>query len=105
MRAGKGPRPQFLRDLPQPCQVSLEQTPFSYVSSGIRGFRILAAGLGLSSPCILHGKRGDGLMVEPIRTTKKEVAHDQIFLTRGDCKVHPSTCNTLKHAPVAMETS
>lgn len=53
-----------ISDLPQPCQVSLEQTPFSCVSSGIRGFRILDAGLGHFSPCISHGKWGDWLTIE-----------------------------------------
>lgn len=28
-------------------------------------------------------------MVEPVLTSRKEVAHDQTFLTRGDYKVQP----------------
>ena len=76
-----------ISDLPQPCRVSFEPTPFSYVSSGIHvlGSWTLASGICL---CISHGKR-DWLLVEPIQTSRKEGTHDQTSPTRGDYKVQP----------------
>lgn len=87
-----------ISDLRQPCQVSLEQIPFSYVSCRIRGFRMLDAGLGHLTLCISHR---DWLTAEPIQSTRKEVAQfpDKERLW-GTAPSHV----TLKHAPVAMET-